>query len=1182
MLRALSLVLLVVAVRAAGPVPDFLREVRPLLANQCLKCHGPDEAARKGDLRLDLRAAAILPAKSGKIAIVPGKPEASELVIRVTQTDPDEVMPPASTRHALTDVQKDLLRGWVAAGAEYQPHWAFIAPRRAPVPAGAAHPIDGFIQARLAAEGLKFSPAADRYTLARRVSLDLIGLPPSPDEAEQFAQDTATDAYEKFVDHLLASPHYGERWARRWLDLARYADSNGYEKDRSRNIWPWRDWVIRTLNADVPFDRFSIAQLAGDLLPGATRDDLIATGFHRNTMLNEEGGIDPLEFRFHAMTDRVSTTATTWLGMTMACAQCHTHKYDPITQREYYQFMAFLDNCDEPDFDLPEATAPAQQAQRQRNAEKLERELPSHWPLADVTWSSPPPAVSTDVPDSFLVLADGSVRFKAPGPDSVVTTFVLESDEGPVDRLRLEALADPELPSGGPGRVQHGNFVLNEITIAAMPRSGGTAETVTLSTATADVEQEGFSVSKAFDGDPTTGWSVHAKGHKLGETRTAVFQFVRPIKFQGGTRFTITLTQKHGSNHTIGRPRLSLGSPVEDARPEAERREQALTSALSHWLTSARAAAVPWRSLRPSSAKSNLPLLTIESDNSIFASGDFTKDDTYELKWIAPAGVTAVRLEALPDGRLPGHGPGITYYEGPKGDFFLGEFSLQQDGRTIPISTATASFEKNHFGGSATAMLAVDGDPQTGWSCGGQSGRRNEAVFVLAKPLAASGELTIKLRFGRHFACSLGRFRLSTTSVQGATAQTADDSWAGLLLKPDDALTERDRSELRTHFLLQAREIASFTQPIRELLTPLEPLTTLVLRERPPENPRPTYFRKRGEYLQPTQRVEAGAPAFLPAFPAGATRNRLEFARWLMAPENPLVARVTVNREWSAFFGTGFVRTTGDFGFQGELPSHPELLDWLAVEWVHPSDGGTPWSLKRLHRLIVTSRTYQQSSQTRPELRGKDPQNRLLARGPRFRLEAEMIRDSVLAASGLLAPKLYGPSVRPSQPDGVTETAYGSPSWEPSQGEDRYRRSLYTFQKRTAPFALFSTFDAPSGESCLARREVSNTPLQSLTLLNDPAIQEAALALAGLVLGHSGDDSARAIFALRRILVRPPNEVEITRLIAFVTTQRQRLQAGELSASQISPTSSGEPLELAAWTLAARALLNLDEFISKP
>ncbi|MBM3871212.1 MAG: DUF1549 domain-containing protein, partial [Verrucomicrobia bacterium] len=724
---------LVAATCAAAPAPDFQREVRPILSRQCFACHGPDEHSRKGGLRLDLRDAAVAPAKSGKRAIVPGKPDASELIRRITSTDHNKVMPPPEVKKQLTPAEVDLLRRWVAAGADYQPHWAFIKPKQASLPkvrqtSWPQNAIDHFVLARLEQQGLKPSPPADDYTLVRRLYLDLIGLPPTPEEADAFVKSAAgvnrKSAIATLVDQLLASSHYGERWARKWLDLARYADTNGYEKDRPRNIWPWRDWVIRALNEDLPFDQFTIQQIAGDLLPRDARrqtlDPLIATGFHRNTMLNEEGGIDPLEFRFYAMVDRVATTGTTWLGLTVGCAQCHTHKFDPIPHTEFYSMMAFLNNADEPDQDLPDRALADQHRKNLEQAAKLIAELPSKFPAS-----------------------------------------------------KTPLLTGPE--------------------------------------------------------------------------------------------------------H--------------------------LESRFAAWLATERARVVKWSNLHPTEAKSNLPLLTVQPDDSIFVSGDISKMDTYQLTFRnVPAGVTALRLEALPDDRLPAHGPGMAYYEGRKGDFFLGEFLVFSTEAKVKLVRATESFSKNNFGNApVTAALATDGNPETGWSTASREGERHEAVFNLAEPLRVAGDLRVKMLFGRHYAASLGRFRIAfTTDPRGATASTLPLEAQELLLKPDAQLAATERAKLREYFLLVAPELKEAREEIERLRKPPAHPTTLVLRERPSENPRTTHRHHRGEFLSPKETIAAAVPAVLNPLPAGAPANRLGFAQWLVSPDNPLTARVTVNRQWAA------------------------------------------------------------------------------------------------------------------------------------------------------------------------------------------------------------------------------------------------------------------------------------------
>jgi hypothetical protein len=725
---------------------DFNRDVRPILSRSCFKCHGPDDKARKAGLRLDAREKALQPTRSGHLAIVPGKPEESRLIQRIYSDDATQVMPPPATKLSLTDEQKQILKRWIAAGAEYQQHWSFIPPRPGPLPEvrqqdWPRNVIDRFILARLEKEGLQPSPPADRHTLIRRVSLDLIGLPPTPEETDAFVNDPSPQAYEHLVDRLLTSPHYGERWARRWLDLARYADTNGYEKDRQRSIWPWRDWVIRALNADMPFDQFTIEQLAGDLLPNATLEQRAATGFHRNTMLNEEGGIDPLEFRFHAMTDRVATTGTTWLGLTLMCCQCHNHKYDPIAQREYYQVMAFLNNADEPEIDLPSPEVAARRREQEERLAKLRADLPNQFP-------------------------------------------------------------------GGAERLE-----------------------------------------KQF----------------------------------------------------------------------------------AYWLNQERPRAAKWTVLRPVEARASSPQLTVQPDDSVLASGDITKSDTYELKYHTDLhDITALRLEVLPDGRLPNHGPGMVFYEGAKGDFFLSELTLSADGKPLKLGRVSDTYTA---GGKASAALAIDGDPQTGWSTNGRIGEAHNAVFNLAQPLSEAHELTLTMLFARYYAASLGRFRVAvTTDPRGAEARAFSDEIEQLLLLPDEALTPPQRERLRQQFLLTTSDLASAREEIDKLRKQLPSYpTTLVLRERPPEHLRPTFVHNRGEFLQPTERVEPTVPAALPPLPQDAPRNRLTFARWLVSPDNPLTARVTMNRQWAVFFGRGIVRTTADFGIPGDPPTHPELLDWLAL-----------------------------------------------------------------------------------------------------------------------------------------------------------------------------------------------------------------------------------------------------------
>ena len=960
---------------------DFNKDVRPILAGKCYACHGPDKEARKAKLRLDDRPTALK-----KEAFIPGEPEDSELVYRVFSKDSDEVMPPPESKDSLTAEQKEVLRQWIKEGAEYSTHWAFVPPQR-PTPPKAIkaewirNEIDHFVLGNLESHRLEPSPEADRYTLVRRLYLDLIGLPPTPEEADAFAKDEDPKAYGSLVDDLLKSSQYGERWARLWLDLARYADTNGYEKDRPRTIWPYRDWVIKALGEDMPFDQFSIEQLAGDMLPNATSSQIVATGFHRNTMLNEEGGIDPLEFRFHAMVDRVATTGTVWMGLSTGCAQCHTHKYDPISHDEYYQMMALLNNTEEPDFLLESE----QQARQKAEAEKL-----------------------------------------------------------------------------------------------------------------------------------------------------------------------------------IGQKIISLQNEIEG-----------FDDAFLAWVQEAEKKATKWTTILPSAMNTNLPKLELMADGSMFSSGDVTKRDVFDLNFTSKAPITALRLEVLPDDRLPQRGPGRCYYEGRKGDFFLSEFSIMAKGQKRDIVNPTHTYGKISVGGGgAKASNVIDGDGSSGWSTSGQTGQAHHLVLPLQKPIPANTLFSVQMLFERHFVVSLGRFRLSFTS--DALAPVAKKHGVGVetILAQNTEASKEQLGYLRRHFLesdphwqKQRKSLDSLKRRIPRLGH------TMVMLERPPDNPRPTYLRHRGEYVSPRHQVEPGVPAVFAPSTKKQPRNRLAFARWLVSKENPLGDRVTVNRAWRSFFGAGLLRTSGDFGTQSATPDHPELLDWLAVEFRKQG-----MSLKKLHRLIVTSATYRQDSKVSKDLLARDPYNRLLARGPRYRLDAEVIRDLMLKASGRLSPKTYGPSVYPPQPASVSLLAYGATKWNVSKGEDRYRRSLYTFSKRTAPFAAFTTFDASSGEGCIARRNRSNTPLQALTLLNDAMFVELAQHLA-LEAGKIASEK-RIEFLFRKFLARPPSSNEATLMKQFLETQRQRLVKGELKASQIIGQKNATT-EQAALALLARSIMNLDETVTK-
>ena len=1293
--------------------PDFARDIRPILSNACFHCHGPDEQTREADLRLDNQDG-LLQHRDDLFIVKPGDADHSELISRILSSDPDVRMPPPSSNKSLTDEQRQLLVDWVNSGAAWSQHWAFIPPKTPEVPreippgrtAEQTSEIDRFLYQAQQRQGLSPSEFADPMTLIRRVFLDLIGLPPTVQEADHWAarltlpakanatntvQTTGSqatgshttgsqaldagvqsvavneDQWQALISDLQARPQYGERWARRWLDLARYADTNGYEKDRPRSIWPYRDWVVDAINNDMPFDQFTIEQLAGDMLPNATTSQRIATGFHRNTMLNEEGGIDPLEFRFHAMTDRVATTGTTWLGLTTGCAQCHTHKYDPITHREYFQLMAFLNNADEPSLELPDDAFQARWQANQQKADQLLAALASKWPvetaeafpvqllsatqisagpqkrepaqtpLSTTPQSTTPEATNepntqanTPSAEPTIAVSEDGWLMPRPGDADVaayVVDFELECHLQPqsldFDRVTLAFRSQSDKP--GPGNSAGGNFVLSELAFFANLNDAQISLPVVSATST--VQQQGYELTKAFDGNIATGWGLHGKDGIPANCQATFFldtSYLRAALMDSHSsaaeatsaglhrvQLQVRLDQQHGQQHTIGEFHVTAGRSLPETRIKS-RRDQSLQTAFQQWLQKERANAVQWKTLKPVEAKATLPILTIQPDDSIFASGDTAKRDDYFLTFAAhDHPVYAIQLETLPDERLPNRGPGSTYYEGTLGDFFLTEIHASAGSQQFAFASASETYSKNRFGNNpANAQLAIDGDIQTGWSVNDGQGERHVAVFRLQKPIPAGQQISITMSFGRHFASSLGRFRFSATAAEtNVQARNYSPQIEQLLLLPEDSISPQQQLVLRNQFLLDAPQLAKEVRAIRALQKRPAVPTSLVMQERPAEHQRPTHRHHRGEYLQAEEEVTSGTPEILHSWPADLPLNRLGFARWLCLPQNPLTSRVVVNRHWAAFFGRGLVATTDDFGLQGASPDHPELLDWLATSLVNEDQ----WSIKSLHRRIVSSATYRQSAVFRSDAARVDPENRLLTCMPRLRLEAEIIRDSLLLASGVLSDKRGGEPVRPLQPDGITEVAFGSPRWDVSSGEDRYRRSLYTMIKRTAPFAMISTFDGPSGEACIAKRDRSNTPLQALTLLNDvmfvdlahaaavgllkseqAASEQAASEQAASEQAASEDaavatDSNRVIQLFRQVLTRRPDAQELKYLLSFVETRRQEFTRSPDLASELLKQSSVDTqqvtdsaIEQAVWLTTARALFALDETVTRP
>jgi mono/diheme cytochrome c family protein len=965
---------------------EFATQIEPIFAQHCLKCHGGKDS--QSGLRLD-SLGAILKGGDRGAAVVPGN-AAKSLLVKALQGEGDLTPMPAEAPRLSKETIARVVR-WINEGATgpaestvgpRPTHWAFVPVAHPRVPAMApddrpGNPIDAFIRQRLAFERLAPSPEADRSTLIRRLSFDLRGLPPSPDEVEEFQRDARPDGYERLVDRMLASPAYGERWGRHWLDQARYADSNGYTVDSPRQIWRYRDWVIAATNADVPFDRFALEQLAGDLLPKPTPDELVATGFHRNTLTNEEGGVDKEQFRVESVIDRVNTTGTVFLGLTVGCAQCHQHKFDPISQRDYYNLFAIFNNCDEPALQVATADQASQLKRLTREIAKAERPLVeydralrSRQTAWEQTIAARPPVnwetaalstVRTEKGTQLNPVGDGSlvVDFSVPAND----TYHLEFDvpSGKVDAIRLEALTHPSLPLSGPGRSDAtGNFVLSEFEVNARPLAGSAIRgwmPIKLAAAVADHSQEGYPAAFAVDGDRSTGWAIGTKFGNPHIPRELMVIPRNPIRMAGGVRLKVVLRHEHSEpNYLVGCVRLS-------------------------------------------------------------------------------------------------------------------------------------------------------------------------------------------------------------TAVGPVEALQVPNSIRGLALVPANKRTRQQRAELSAAFYetdVTRRPLGARVAVLKSQKAALDRRvpTTLVLSER--KIPRDSHVLIRGDFLRLGAVVTGGVPEFLPPLPPSKERpTRIDLARWLFDPANPLTARVTVNRAWEHFFGTGLVDTENDFGTQGSRPTHPALLDWLAGELVRRG-----WSQKSLHRLIVTSATYRQSSELREDLIVRDPGNRWLARQSRLRLEAESVRDAALTASGLLCRKIGGPSVHPPQPEGFFVITQQKKAWPESQGADRYRRGMYTYFWRSSPYPMLPTFDAPDGNTTCTRRNRSDTPLQALTLANDRVFVEMSDGLAARILREAGGDHRAQIRrAFLVCLAREPSAAEADRLGTFLAAQ------------------TGPPSE--AWRAAARVLLNLDEFITR-
>jgi mono/diheme cytochrome c family protein len=1016
---------------------DFNREVRSILAANCIKCHGPDSEGRQAELRLD-----VWPdsgeMRGAESVVVAGHPDDSELVARITSDDPDTRMPPIASGKALTPNQIETLKEWIAQGARYEKHWAFVPPQRPHLPPESDgvktdNPIDQFVRAQLKAEKLDPSPPANPNTLLRRLSLDLIGLPPTIDELAAFEASVREAglklAYSMQVDRLLASQNFGERWGRLWLDVARYADSDGFEKDKPRFVWMYRDWVINALNRDMPYNEFVVDQIAGDELPHPTQDDLVATGFLRNSMLNEEAGVDPEQFRMEAMFDRMDAIGKAILGLTVQCAQCHTHKYDPLTQSDYYRMFAFLNSCDE-------AQVAAYTCEEQteweltydlidRIEDQLRTENPD-WQDRMQDWEA---SVRNHQPEWTLLrlhddrasdqkhseLENGAMLAAGFAPTSHAPKFSSEVNLPKITAVRLELLNDPNLPRGGPGRSVFGTCALTEFQVHAAPLDTPDAlAELSIAAVSADVNPPERELEKIFD---------------------------------NGT----------GQRRVIG---------------------------------------------------------AIE--------------------------------------------------------------------------------------------FANDGKNETAWGIDIGAGRSNvprKAVFVLEKPMAADGGARLTFTMVQNHGGlnandnqnnNIGCFRIAVTGVELPIADPLPTDVRALL---DTPAKKRTPDQIRRMFSYWRTTVPEWQEQNRRIdaLWQSHPRGTTQLALRQRDESRTTHRLERGNFLAPAEEVSPGVPDFLNPLESihpDAKPTRIDFANWLVDRRSPTAARAIVNRVWQAYFGIGLVSTAEDLGTQGEPPSHPELLDWLAVELMENN-----WSLKHVHRLIVTSATYQQSSTVTPELATRDPANRLLGRGPRFRVDAEVVRDIALSTSGLLYNRVGGPSVHPPAPAFLFEppASFAPKSWTTDTGPNRYRRALYTFRFRSVPYPVMQAFDAPNGEVACARRVRSNTPLQALATLNEPVFVECARSLALKALADGGDsETDRLVYAVRRCLSREPNQNEIAALQKFLDQQKKRfakegvdpwkILADDDKGKERLETKLPEgtkPADIAAWTALARVVLNLDETITK-
>ncbi|MFO0922673.1 MAG: DUF1553 domain-containing protein [Pirellulales bacterium] len=1140
---------------------DLSQQARSILSNRCFACHGPDEAKIEAGLRLDDNSKSQLPLPSGNRAIVPGKPEASELLNRIVAKDESERMPPPQFGSRLTEQEIAILRRWIEEGARIPKHWAFVKPQRPSLPEGESHhPIDRFVRSILQQKGMTHAPEADRATLLRRLTMDLTGLPPTLEELDAFWGSTSPQAYEEQVDRLLASSAFGEHWGRKWLDLARYADSAGYADDPARTIWAYRDWVLRALNRDQPYDEFTIEQIAGDLLPNPTQEQLIATAFHRNTLTNNEGGTNDEEFRNVAIVDRVNTTMAVWMGLTMACAQCHSHKYDPISQKEYFQVFSILNQTQDADkrdespiLDLYTDEQVRMRSQWESRAASLQQELEKpnpelqeeqlRWEArmgSEVAWNAMQP-IGMEPTSGNAEWQGTMVEWNTDQDRATLRLdFPMPPNASKVTALRIETVPDPSGPGGGAG-LGNGNFVLSQVRGLVL-----------------DSEQ-----------------------------KQTMGRYVR-IELPGDAKI------------------LSLAEVEVLGQGQNWARQGKATQSSTDYQGDA-----------PRAIDGNVSGKYTDQSTTHTAS---SKDPWWEVDLLENRSVEQIVVHNRTDDSVFSRlsGAKILVLDANRNELWSGAIEKatkkpeKQTVRDQPVwkwTAATADYEQEGF----AAAGVLDQNADTGWAVGGSLDRPHSLTLVRdsSTPESASNrqslsienegkpsqKLRLELQFeSKHAKHILRRFRVAWTDdphMQERSEVAAP--WLALVLKKRSDRTEEDAQKLAVYYQRdRSPRYAAMRKEWKDLtkrIADQKPSTSVpIQKELDAAQRRKTFVHVRGNYRVQGEVVEAGVPmAFHPLVaPTDRPLHRLDLAHWLVHEDNPLTARVVANRLWESLFGLGLVRTSEEFGSQGDRPSHPALLDWLATEMMRQK-----WSVKGMLRLICTSDTYRQQSHFQGSGSDVDIDNVWLARGPRVRLSAEQVRDQALVTADLLSHRMYGEPVRPRQPALGLKAAFGSATdWETSEGENRYRRGLYTVWRRSNPYPSMATFDAPNREVCTLKRDRTNTPLQALVTLNDPVFVEAAQGLARRMLLQDGSklsESERIGLAFRIVTSRSPQVKEVAILEEMLNQARLRFAEDAAAARRMAfdpiGALSDEQLQsvtladLAAWTTLSNVLLNLDEVL---